>query len=337
MNTPRCLLAAGFVVTAALCLRGPAQDMDPPGPPGSAISMMKTLNQVEPRGAISDLPYSITTSGVYYLTRNLTGSGSSSGITVYTNNVEIDLNGFALAGIPGTQHGIYVPSPSRNGITVRNGTVSDWGGYGIQGAYAHRSRFRDLNLADNNDDGLYVGTFCFVENCGAYGNGGNGINAGDGSTVRECKAADNGSTGILAYRASKITECTSLRNGANGIWARYNSVVRNCVTWSNALHGVNAQYASMVEGNYCYQNLAAGVYVNGSGGQILNNCVTGNATGFVMYSTIGGNFLAGNKASLNDVGYAFSQGGDHYGTVVTSNDMGTAGFTVGNPWVNFEY
>src|SRR6267378_5566906 len=75
-------------------------------PPGAPSPTMKTLTQIEPRTPISSLPYTITNAGSYYLTTNLTGASGSNGVTIASGNVTLDLNGFALLGVPGTQDGV---------------------------------------------------------------------------------------------------------------------------------------------------------------------------------------------------------------------------------------
>src|SRR5215211_1514378 len=67
----------------------------PSGPPGPT---MKTLQQVEPRMPISVIPTNITQSGSYYLTTNLSVNNPQDGITIFSGNVTIDLNGFSLSG-----------------------------------------------------------------------------------------------------------------------------------------------------------------------------------------------------------------------------------------------
>lgn len=73
----------------------------------------------------------ITIPGSYYLTGNLTCTGTSNGITVAADNVTIDLNGFALTG-PGLRFGVtnqdssgscaFVPKY----LKVTNGRISNW-------------------------------------------------------------------------------------------------------------------------------------------------------------------------------------------------------------------
>lgn len=76
--------------------------------------------------AITSLPYTISSSGVYCLTGNLsTAISSGNAITIDTNNVTIDLNGWRLGGLAAgdstATNGIY--ATQRKNITIRNGTI----------------------------------------------------------------------------------------------------------------------------------------------------------------------------------------------------------------------
>ena len=76
--------------------------------------------------AITSLPYTISSSGIYCLTGNLSTSMTlGNAITINTNNVTIDLNGWRLGGLAagtGTQtNGIY--ARDRKNITIQNGTL----------------------------------------------------------------------------------------------------------------------------------------------------------------------------------------------------------------------
>ena len=76
--------------------------------------------------AIPWLPYTITTQGIYCFTKHLaTNMSSGNAITINTNNVTIDLNGWKLGGLAagtGTSAiGIY--AWKRKNITIRNGTI----------------------------------------------------------------------------------------------------------------------------------------------------------------------------------------------------------------------
>ena len=75
---------------------------------------------------ITSLPYTITVQGVYCFTDNLaTAITSGNAITIATNNVTLDMNGFKLGGLAaglGTfANGIY--ANQQQNITIRNGIV----------------------------------------------------------------------------------------------------------------------------------------------------------------------------------------------------------------------
>src|SRR5689334_14299720 len=75
-------------------------------PPGAPAPTMKSLDQVEPRTPIPSLPFTITNSGSYYLTTNLTGQSGTNGITIACSPVTLDLSGFALTGVSGALVGV---------------------------------------------------------------------------------------------------------------------------------------------------------------------------------------------------------------------------------------
>src|SRR5258708_5518412 len=101
--------------------------LTPPGPPGPT---MKTLSQIEPRTPISTLPFTIGSSGSYYLAATLTGASGQNGITIQADNVTVDLEGFALIGTAGSLNGITVVSGKQN-IVLYNGILRGWGGNGL--------------------------------------------------------------------------------------------------------------------------------------------------------------------------------------------------------------
>ena len=191
-----------------------AGDLSPPG--GSIQPTMKTLTEVEPRTPIraADLPLPISSPGSYYLVENITTAGG--GITITSDEVTIDLNGFSLVG--GTGAGISIPDPHMN-ITVKNGTVRGWASGGIAATSTTNSRFQDLVLSDNGTTlshyGLRVGNGCFVTNCTAVDNSGNGIGVSEAGTITGCVAIGN-ATGI-SISSGTVTNCSARNNNSTGI------------------------------------------------------------------------------------------------------------------------
>ena len=85
--------------------------------------------------AMGGYPYNITAPGSYKLSGNLVAPDGVSGIQILASNVTLDLNGFNISGPPqtcspsacGYFYGIRTPF-TQTGITVRNGTISGFGG-----------------------------------------------------------------------------------------------------------------------------------------------------------------------------------------------------------------
>ena len=97
MNTlrssfPVALLAAAFILHPSSFIL--AQGLLTP--PGAPAPTMKTLDQVEARTPISSAPFTISTSGSYYLTGNLTVT-SGTAITIAADQVTLDAGTAALA------------------------------------------------------------------------------------------------------------------------------------------------------------------------------------------------------------------------------------------------
>ena len=103
-----------------------AGDINPP--PGPVGPTMKTLVEVEPRTPVQSLPGSATAlhvisePGSYYLTGNITGVSGKNGIEVASDNISIDLNGFALVGVAEALSAVAVLEPHHS-LTVKNGSI----------------------------------------------------------------------------------------------------------------------------------------------------------------------------------------------------------------------
>ena len=99
--------------------------LEPTAAPGPT---MKTLAEIEPGTPISSVPYTIAESGSYYLSANAqTTSSMFNGITIWADNVTLDLKGFSLIGDGTTGlHGVVIEGDYTN-ITIRNGTITNWG------------------------------------------------------------------------------------------------------------------------------------------------------------------------------------------------------------------
>ena len=144
--------------------------------------------------AITTVPYTINSSGIYCLTGNLgTSISSGNAITIAANNVTLDLNGWRLGGLsagPTTEaRGIY--AVFRKNITIRNGTI--------------RGFWKAVSLTDNSPYTTSQGHL--VEEIRAEQNTYVGIETkGKGIIVRRCQIVDTGHclSGVLVCQPCAV-------------------------------------------------------------------------------------------------------------------------------------
>ena len=323
-------------------------------PPGAPAPVMKTLSQIEPRTLISSLPVTLTNGGSYYLSNNLRGVSGGSGITIATNNVSIDLNGFALIGVPGSLKGIVTGS-TLNNITVRNGAISDWGGGGFDGFGAGPLRngiIENLTVSSNGGYGMIISGHCLIRGCLSQSNTLDGISCYY-SVVSDCVVKDNGGYGFTAYNCH-LSHCVAQNSSASGIYASL-SDVQDC----KALNCVNGIYVLSGRVSNCsaQNNTYSGIYVDGPGSIVTGNLVTGNnATANNVNAGItirdSNNRVEGNQ--VNNNGFAgilaltpytgnviikntvAGSGANNYLVPTPANDLGPVGkaATATSPWAN---
>jgi parallel beta-helix repeat protein len=234
-----------IVSMAAMACLLLAGEIDSPAPPGAPGATFKTLNQIEPRTHISSIPFTIDSSGSYYLAANLTLSAAGNGITVDADNVVIDLNGFTLAGGGGALTGIFCPGAVQN-VLIRNGTVRGWT-TGIDVSACRAGTISGLRVLANSADGVRAGSGFRVCEIIAEGNGGVGIAVQGDSLVEQNRSLSNGGTALSVSGEGSRIKDNLLRDSATGL----------AVSGSG-----NHVSANTVNGNGPNYNFAAGNHLN---------------------------------------------------------------------------
>lgn len=286
------IAASGGLSLAFAAIAAIAGDTSPP--PGPIAPTFKTLTEVEPRIAInatntpgdSDATpsiFKITQPGSYYLTGNLTGQAGKIGIEIAASDVTIDLNGFALLGVPGSSSGIRA-SVSASGVAVRNGTIRAWGANGVDLTNAGATRIEALTAVDNVWTGIRAGEDCVVTSCVARGNIGYGIVGGTGARLSDCNAAQNGGAGLYALDGTTISGCTARNNGDVGIGVNGTATFLNCVSIGNTGSGFICGYASTYNGCSARDNQGHGFWVNVSSSATNCSASENSLDGFLVWS-----------------------------------------------------
>ena len=242
------LLAA----VSAFCLLPSAFGQGVLTPPGAPAPTMKTLDQIEARTPISSAPFTITNSGSYYLTTNLTVS-SGDAITITTNGVTLDLGGFTIASTAASAAGyaIYLNGGFRD-LTILNGHIRGgvtnngsgvYGGpgfgYGIfsYGNSPVNTRVSGVSVSGCLFYGIYLsfGDGTVVESCTVRTVGVYGIWA---STIKSSVAIDCGNHAMIGDQVSDCRgQCSGSGYGLNTLTAQ------NCYGYSNGSGGAYGVYA----------------------------------------------------------------------------------------------
>ena len=243
------------------------------------------------RTAISSLPYTISSSGSYYITSVL--NSTESGITVGADNVTIDLMGYSLIGTgSGINDGIYMNA--RKNVEIKNGTVRNFGRYGICELHGGGKGHRVINVRSlwNGSDGIRLTGYAhIIKDCIVTNNEGYGIDGYWGCTITGNIAFGNQETGIRGVSGCSITG---------------NTVRENNMSEDTTKAGIEVYYNCMVKNNTLCYNRKNNIYVFSDDNVIEENLVVGSTNGINFFES--GNFYANNRASGNANNYVGTAG-----------------------------
>ena len=290
---------------------------------------------------IKSLPYTISTPGFYYITKNLWSPPETHGLTIEADNVTLDLMGFsigllALPGVPAGYDGIHMNG--RTNVEIRNGTVTGFHRHGIHEASQTGVGHRIINvrLVKNRSNGIkLVGSNNLIEDCTVLSNSNQGIGVGHGSLVTGNIVYSNRNEGIYSHgrstlvmgSGSTITGNTIYGNGSHGIDVAHGSTITGNTIYGNGSHGI-AFYngGTAITGNTAYGNGSSGIYaLDYTPGSIVsgNTAYDNDSNGILAGS---GSKVTGNTASYNSlIGIWASTGSTITGNTANVNYTGITG------------
>ena len=315
------------------------------------VPIMKTLDQVEPRTLIKSLPFTIAASGdgSYYLSSTLTAGPSGNGITVSASNVTIDLNGFALVGNGGANSGIFISGGISN-VTVRNGTIRNWGGAAVNGTGNAHMRVENVVARNNAAGGLLLDQSAAVLNCAGDANTNFGIIVADGSVVKDtrvagtiggpgsglvvngwssaverCVATNNVGTGIICAANGNMNGCSATGNSLGGITTGTGWTLHNCSANANSGNGIRVGDSSSLLGCTANSNTSTAATSTGiltGKSCALNNCTASSNTNTTASAAAGVGISTGPNTTVTNC-VATGNSGDGIAVGDTSSVMGT--------------
>jgi len=201
--------------------------------------------------AAGGFPYMITQPGSYRLSGNLTVAAGAPGIQIATDNVTLDLNGFAIigngvstAGAHGIVAGTDLPVQGYHDIAVRNGSIQGMGADGIH-LLGDNILVEDVRVRNNVLSGIVV------------------------------RAPGSVSPGALTQRSLIVRRSTIQGNSSYGIKSFGGLIADNTITDCSIGIGVE-QGAGLVRGNVV-SDTAAGLSLV-AGVSYIGNTLFNNTT-----------------------------------------------------------
>jgi hypothetical protein len=280
---------------------------------GQSASDIINAASDEVRTPISDCGTTISTSGSYYVTQNLSAA-SGDCIDITASDVTIELNGFALTGVNASNtYGIYINNASN--IEVRNGTVKNF--YtGIYGSNNPQNiRAINIRAISNTYAGFLLSTsHGLIKDCIASYNGYGILGNNSLGVMVIGNSVYHNDIGIFTGNGETITGNTVTLSQYAGIELNGNSTATgNTVFYNN--NSNNATNAGIVlygsqnvlKGNTIGYNNQTNIIVEAVGNDIEENFIIaayGTSNGILF--TTSGNFYANNRATGNTTNYNLS-------------------------------
>lgn len=247
--------------------------------------------------------YVITEPGSYYLTDSIVMSQTSAtAIYIDSDNVTLDLNGYYIKG-PGIDNstasdGIFVPGTMYN-ITIKNGTIDDWGDDAIDANQTNNCLFQNIIASNCGDYGFWIGDNSVIIECHAYGNTTDGFNALNGCSFIRCTASENTRDGFGLFSGCQVINCTAFLNGATGIDASNDAIILGCVVSDNGGDGIETNLRSFVHKCTAHDNMGSGIDAGSSSRVSFSNASLNGEDGIRLRGNAG--VIQGCVAHENDM------------------------------------
>jgi hypothetical protein len=234
------LAGVGLVGAAAAFSRSAnAGQLNPP--PGPVTPTQATPVQSLPGNATTQ--YVISQPGAYVLTANIASAAGKDGISIAASGVTLDLAGFTLSDVLGTNAAIV--SNGQDSVTIRNGHIRGWNA-GITGSSAGAWEISDLSFRNVAGTAISLTGGAAVRNVGTSGCViGISLDMNVAATAASHCTVAGGRSGIAA---AEVTACvvTGLAGPFNvtGIFARIASDCRVESFAGGTTYGIQANYVT---------------------------------------------------------------------------------------------
>ena len=241
---------------------------------------------------ISEIPsggITISSPGVYCVSRPLSFTGPGTAITITSSNVTLDFRGFELA-VTGGATGVSVTGTLSN-LTIKNGVLRDCGVSISMTGGSNEWLVEDMRIITGFAGAIGIlvsgagdhGTIQRVWGISTAGTTSRGITLTTGSSysIRDCMMVGWGSDGfrVTPTATGSLVNCQSGSNGGRGFATGDRVLLSNCVASVNTGIGIAAAgNGTLVE--QCVVNDNGGIGIDvANAGAMLYGCVARESIG----------------------------------------------------------
>ncbi len=255
--------------------------------------------------AITTLPYSITNSGVYCFTGNISTNIASyyeALLTINASNVVLDLNGYMLDG---SGAGLFtstkaISAHQRQNVTIRNGTIRGFNvGITLSDSFPYTTSrgyvIEDMRFDQNTSVGIVAqGYGNLIRNNQIVATGGSTSNASAYAISNVGQGARILNNDIIGVTSSSPAEAQGIIMSGGNIFNSHSVVEGNRVSSIRspsgiASYGIRSIYGTNVilKDNVIIDAQYGIQFVNGSTGKYMNNLTEGVVTPYTGGTAVG--------------------------------------------------
>ena len=214
----------------------------------------------------------ISSPGMYNLSKNITDSSSTKCIQITANDVTLDCKGNKIDGNDIVDYGIYIyrDSATDTNITIKNCTITDWNEAGIYLYNANNNSLENLNVSSNPEYGIYLSyssNNTIIDSYTDNNHRGLYIEYGSENIINNLSASNNSYGIYIDYSSNNTIINSSANNNDYGIKLRNNgnNTVDNCYANNNVVYGIHLQdsAANTIKNSYM-ENNNYGIYIDGT-------------------------------------------------------------------------
>ncbi len=243
----------------------------------------------------------IASAGVYNLNQSLVSTNGTSCISIASNDVLLNLNGFSISNSTNTNHAALNLSSIASNVTVTNGTLNN-SYYGLVLKTVNNSQINNLLITSNSHTGIVTFTSSGFYNNISFNNITNNINWGIFLSTMSNNTLDHN---IISFNGSS--------EGMRFTTSSFNNITNNII--GNVSTGISI--FTLAADNFLNNNLiintsSTGISILSARNNITNNIINNSGQFGINFASGGQNSTLINNSINNNIAGGIRIGGSKF-------------------------